>query len=41
MLVVGKGGLPPLTPEPHGLQEEKHLIDRLNRIMRWFDLHLK
>lgn len=27
--------------EPHGLQEEKHLIDRLNRIVRWFDSHLK
>jgi dipeptidyl aminopeptidase/acylaminoacyl peptidase len=27
--------------EPHGLQEEKHLIDRLNRVVRWFDTHLK
>lgn len=27
--------------EPHGLQEEKHLIDRLNRVVRWFDSHLK
>ena len=27
--------------EPHGLQEEKHLIDRLNRIVRWYDSHLK
>lgn len=27
--------------EPHGLQEEKHLIDRMNRIVRWFDAHLK
>jgi dipeptidyl aminopeptidase/acylaminoacyl peptidase len=27
--------------EPHGLQEEKHLIDRLNRVVRWFDAHLK
>jgi dipeptidyl aminopeptidase/acylaminoacyl peptidase len=27
--------------EPHGLQEEKHLIDRLNRMIRWFDTHLK
>ena len=27
--------------EPHGLQEEKHLLDRLNRIVRWFDAHLK
>lgn len=27
--------------EPHGLQEEKHLIDRMNRILRWFDSHLK
>ena len=27
--------------EPHGLQEEKHLIDRLNRIVRWFEAHLK
>jgi len=27
--------------EPHGLQEEKHLIDRMNRIVKWFDAHLK
>ena len=27
--------------EPHGLQEEKHLIDRMNRIVQWFDAHLK
>jgi dipeptidyl aminopeptidase/acylaminoacyl peptidase len=27
--------------EPHGIQEEKHLVDRLNRVMRWFDSHLK
>jgi dipeptidyl aminopeptidase/acylaminoacyl peptidase len=27
--------------EPHGLQEEKHQIDRLNRVVRWFDAHLK
>jgi dipeptidyl aminopeptidase/acylaminoacyl peptidase len=27
--------------EPHGLREEKHLIDRLNRVVRWFDSHLK
>ena len=26
--------------EPHGLQEEKHLIDRLSRIVQWFDAHL-
>jgi dipeptidyl aminopeptidase/acylaminoacyl peptidase len=27
--------------EPHGLQEEKHLLDRLNRILAWYDKHLK
>ena len=27
--------------EPHGFREEKHLIDRLARILRWFDAHLK
>jgi dipeptidyl aminopeptidase/acylaminoacyl peptidase len=27
--------------EPHGLQEEKHLLDRLNRILGWYDKHLK
>ncbi len=27
--------------EPHGLQEEKHQIDRMNRILQWFDAHLK
>jgi dipeptidyl aminopeptidase/acylaminoacyl peptidase len=27
--------------EPHGFREEKHLIDRLTRILRWFDSHLK
>jgi len=27
--------------EPHGLREEKHLIDRLNRIVAWFDKYLK
>jgi dipeptidyl aminopeptidase/acylaminoacyl peptidase len=27
--------------EGHGLREEKHLIDRLNRIVGWFDKHLK
>ena len=27
--------------EGHGLREEKHLIDRLNRIIRWFQTHLK
>lgn len=27
--------------EPHGFREEKHLIDRLNRILRWYDSHLK
>jgi dipeptidyl aminopeptidase/acylaminoacyl peptidase len=27
--------------EPHGLREEKHLLDRLNRIVAWFDAHLK
>lgn len=27
--------------EPHGLREEKHLVDRLNRILAWYDKHLK
>lgn len=27
--------------EPHGLREEKHLLDRLNRIVAWFEEHLK
>jgi dipeptidyl aminopeptidase/acylaminoacyl peptidase len=27
--------------EPHGFQEEKHLLDRLNRILAWYDSHLK
>ncbi len=27
--------------EPHGFQEEKHLMDRLNRILVWYDKHLK
>jgi len=27
--------------EPHGLREEKHLIDRLKRIVGWFDEHLR
>jgi dipeptidyl aminopeptidase/acylaminoacyl peptidase len=26
--------------EPHGLREEKHLLDRLNRIIAWYDRHL-
>ena len=27
--------------EPHGLREEKHLLDRLHRIVAWYDQHLK
>jgi dipeptidyl aminopeptidase/acylaminoacyl peptidase len=27
--------------EGHGLREEKHLIDRLNRVIEWFDRYLK
>jgi dipeptidyl aminopeptidase/acylaminoacyl peptidase len=27
--------------EPHGLREEKHLIDRLTRIVAWYDRYLK
>jgi dipeptidyl aminopeptidase/acylaminoacyl peptidase len=27
--------------EPHGFHEEKHLLDRLNRILAWFDKYLK
>jgi dipeptidyl aminopeptidase/acylaminoacyl peptidase len=27
--------------EGHGLREEKHLLDRLNRVINWFDAHVK
>ena len=27
--------------EGHGLTEEKHLVDRLNRIVAWYEKHLK
>ncbi len=27
--------------EPHGLREEKHLLDRVRRILAWYDAHLK
>jgi dipeptidyl aminopeptidase/acylaminoacyl peptidase len=27
--------------EPHGFREEKHLLDRLNRILTWYDKYLK
>jgi dipeptidyl aminopeptidase/acylaminoacyl peptidase len=27
--------------EPHGLREEKHLIDRLNRVVAWFDKYIR
>jgi hypothetical protein len=27
--------------EGHGLREEKHLLDRLNRIINWFDTPVK
>jgi hypothetical protein len=27
--------------EPHGFREEKHLIDRLNRIVTWYDRYMK
>jgi dipeptidyl aminopeptidase/acylaminoacyl peptidase len=27
--------------EGHGLREEKHLLDRLNRIIAWYEKHLK
>ncbi len=27
--------------EPHGFREEKHLLDRLNRILAWYDRYLK
>jgi dipeptidyl aminopeptidase/acylaminoacyl peptidase len=27
--------------EPHGLREEKHLLDRLNRVLGWYDKYLK
>ena len=26
--------------EPHGFHEEKHLLDRLNRIVAWYDAHM-
>jgi dipeptidyl aminopeptidase/acylaminoacyl peptidase len=27
--------------EPHGFHEQKHLLDRLNRILAWYDAHMK
>jgi dipeptidyl aminopeptidase/acylaminoacyl peptidase len=27
--------------EPHGLREEKHLLDRMNRVIGWFDKYLR
>jgi dipeptidyl aminopeptidase/acylaminoacyl peptidase len=27
--------------EPHGFHEEKHLVDRLNRMLAWYDKYLK
>jgi len=27
--------------EPHGFREEKHLLDRMNRILAWYDKYLK
>ncbi len=27
--------------EPHSFHEEKHLLDRLNRMLAWYDRHLK
>jgi len=27
--------------EPHGFHEEKHLLDRLNRVVAWYDAHMK
>jgi dipeptidyl aminopeptidase/acylaminoacyl peptidase len=27
--------------EPHGLREEKHLLDRLDRVVAWYDKHLQ
>jgi dipeptidyl aminopeptidase/acylaminoacyl peptidase len=27
--------------EPHGFREEKHLVDRLNRILAWYEKYLK
>ena len=27
--------------EPHGFREEKHLVDRLNRILGWYEKYLK
>jgi dipeptidyl aminopeptidase/acylaminoacyl peptidase len=26
--------------EPHGFHEEKHLLDRLNRILAWYDKYM-
>ena len=27
--------------EPHGFHEEKHLLDRLNRVVAWYNAHMK
>jgi dipeptidyl aminopeptidase/acylaminoacyl peptidase len=27
--------------EPHGIGEREHQIDLLNRVLNWFDTHLK
>ncbi|MGH9742796.1 MAG: S9 family peptidase, partial [Candidatus Acidiferrum sp.] len=27
--------------EPHGFHEEKHMLDRLNRMLAWYDAHMK
>jgi dipeptidyl aminopeptidase/acylaminoacyl peptidase len=27
--------------EPHGLREEKHLVDRMNRLIEWFDKYVR
>jgi dipeptidyl aminopeptidase/acylaminoacyl peptidase len=35
------GDLVTYPREPHGLREEKHLLDRLNRILAWYDKYLK
>ena len=32
---------PDRTREPHGLREEQHLLDRLTRIVAWYDKYLK
>ena len=39
---MGMAGVMVVYPrEPHGLREEKHLLDRLNRIVAWYDKYMR